>query len=169
MRKALNLLWTILSAPFRFAAWLFRSIFRWIANIFHEIAGFLDEEVEDTPLPDAFAKTVENPQEILFHLNALRKHLLRAVLVLGIATAFAFVFNRQILALLSLPLEGGMESLVAIEVTEPIGTVMRVSLLTGFAIAFPYLALETWLFIGPGVSKRSRIFIKGGRVYRRCS
>ena len=51
-----------------------------------------------------------------------------------------------------------MESLVAIEVTEPIGTVMRVSLMTGFAISFPYLALETWLFVGPAVSKRSRIF-----------
>jgi sec-independent protein translocase protein TatC len=129
-----------------------------MANIFREIGGFFEEEVEDTPLPEAFAKTVENPQEILVHLDALRKHLLRSVLVLALATAFAFVFNRQILGLLSRPLEGGMESLFAIEVTEPISTVMRVSLLTGFAIAFPYLALETWLFIGPGVKRQSRIF-----------
>ncbi len=50
-----------------------------------------------------------------------------------------------------------MESLVAIEVTEPIGTVIRVALLTGFVLAFPYIALELWLFIAPGLSRRSRI------------
>ena len=51
-----------------------------------------------------------------------------------------------------------MESLVAIEVTEPIGTVMRVALLTGFAMAFPYIALEMWLFIAPGLSRRARLY-----------
>jgi len=43
-------------------------------------------------------------------------------------------------------------------VTEPIGTVMRVSLMTGFAIAFPYIGLEAWLFIAPGLKKRSRTY-----------
>jgi sec-independent protein translocase protein TatC len=52
---------------------------------------------------------------------------------------------------------GGQE-LIAIDVTEPIGTVMRVSLLTGFAIAFPYIALELWLFIAPGLSRNARIY-----------
>ena len=48
--------------------------------------------------------------------------------------------------------------MVAIEVTEPIGTVMRVSLLTGFAIAFPYIALEIWMFVAPGLHLRSRLW-----------
>ncbi len=50
------------------------------------------------------------------------------------------------------------KKLVAIEVTEPIGTVMRVSLLTGVALAFPYIAIEVWLFIAPGLSRKARIW-----------
>ncbi len=70
-----------------------------------------------------------------------------------ITTALAFTFFEQILAFLSRPLQG--EELVAIEVTEPIGTVMRVSLLTGVALAFPYIALEVWLFVAPGLSRKA--------------
>jgi sec-independent protein translocase protein TatC len=36
--------------------------------------------------------------------------------------------------------------------------VMRVSLLTGVALAFPYIALEVWLFIAPGLSRKARIW-----------
>jgi sec-independent protein translocase protein TatC len=126
--------------------------------MFRNLKEFFTAEVEDTPLPDTLSKTMENPQDVLVHLDALRKHLLRSVLVLILATAFAFAFNRHIIAFLSVPLEGGMDSLVAIEVTEPVGTVMRVSLMVGFAIAFPYIALEVYMFIAPGVSQNSRIY-----------
>ena len=142
----------VITAPFRFVRWIFRGI----AKFFRNIRNFFNEDVEDAPLPDAVAKTFENPGDILPHINALRKHLTRAVLALVIATALAFVFNRQIMTILALPLEGGMGSLIAIEVTEPIGTVMRVSLMTGFAISFPYMAFEIWAFIAPGLSPRSR-------------
>ena len=124
----------------------------------NNIKKFFTEEVEDTPLPETLSKTMENPQELFIHLDALRKHLLRVVLVLCIATAGAFFFNRQILEFLSRPLEYGIESLIAIDVTEPISTVMRVSLLTGIAVTFPYIALEAWLFIAPGLHKKSRIY-----------
>ena len=120
------------------------------------LRDFFTEEPEDSPLPDAVAKTIEHPEGILVHLDALRRHLLRSVMAMVITTAFSFMFIKQILAFLSRPLEGGMASLVAIDVTEPIGTVMRVSLLSGFTLAFPYIALEIWLFIAPGVSRRSR-------------
>jgi sec-independent protein translocase protein TatC len=152
MRNLWKAFVNIITAPFRFIRWIFRSIFRFFQNI----NTFFTQEVEDAPLPDAFAKTIENPSDILPHLNALRKHLTRSVLAIFIATALAFVFNHQILEFLTVPLEGGMESLVAIEVTEPIGTVMRVSLLAGFAISFPYIAFEIWAFIAPGLSPRSR-------------
>jgi sec-independent protein translocase protein TatC len=35
---------------------------------------------------------------------------------------------------------------------------MRVSLLTAFAVTLPYLILEIWLFVAPGLSRDSRIF-----------
>jgi sec-independent protein translocase protein TatC len=145
------------TAPFRLISWFFRSIGRWLASIAASFHTFFTEEPEDEPLPDTFARTIENPQGLLVHLDALRKHLLRSVLAVAIATAFSFTFARQILEFLTRPV-GGLERLRGIDVTEPIGTVMRVSLLTGFAIVFPYIALELWLFIAPGISRRSRLF-----------
>lgn len=35
---------------------------------------------------------------------------------------------------------------------------MRVALLTAFAVTLPYIILELWLFIAPGLSRDSRIF-----------
>jgi sec-independent protein translocase protein TatC len=156
MRKLFSNLWRIIATPFRIIFWIFRRLGRGLKNVGSEIRGFFDEEVEDAPVGDALSKAWEHPQELLVHIDALRKHLLRAVAVLVMTTAFSFTFFEQILAFLSRPLQG--EKLVAIEVTEPIGTVMKVSLLTGVALAFPYIALEVWLFIAPGLSRKARIW-----------
>lgn len=158
MRKALRSIWRILTAPFRFIFWFFRTLGRWLARRISEVSAFFTEEIDDAPVGDALNKAIDNPMGLFEHLDALRKHLMRAVLALAITTAFSFTFFTPILELLSQPLEGGIESLVAIEVTEPIGTVMRVSLLTGFALAFPYIGFELFLFIAPGLSRRARIY-----------
>lgn len=149
---------SILLAPLRLLAWLLQPITRSFSRIFRPIKNFFTQEIEETPLPETLAKTVQNPADILYHLNELRKHLLRGVLALLITTALSFTFAQTILEFLTRPLQGGLEALVAIEVTEPISTLMRVSLLSGFALALPYLAFEIWLFVAPGlINARSRI------------
>ncbi len=146
MRSLIRFFWNIFLLPFR-----------WLRTIFREIKDFLSTEPEDTPLGDSLEKAVNNPQSLLVHLDALRKHLFRAALVLVAATVIAFAFASQIINLLALPV-GGIDSLIAIDPTEPIGTFMRVSLLTAFAVTLPYIILELWLFIAPGLSRDSRIF-----------
>lgn len=146
MRKVLRVLWRIITSPFR-----------WIKGMVHEIREFFMEEPEDTPLGDSLQKAVNNPQSILEHLDALRKHLTRAAIALGLATILSFVFASKIIDLLAQPI-GGIENLVAIDPTEPIGTFMRVSLMTGFAISLPYIILELWLFAAPGLSRDARKF-----------
>lgn len=131
--------------------------FRWLRTMINEVKSFLSEEPEDTPLGDSLEKAVNNPQSLLIHLDALRKHLFRAAIALILMTVVAFAFASQIINLLALPV-GGIEALVAIDPTEPIGTFMRVALLTAFAITLPYIILELWLFIAPGLSRDSRIF-----------
>jgi sec-independent protein translocase protein TatC len=157
MRKFLRAVQRILLAPFRFIFSLLRGIARWFRNTIQRIQNFFTEEPEDSPLPDAFAKSVENPMGVLEHLDALRKHLLRAVAFMAVTTAFAFAFARQIIDLLASPI-GGIAGLNPIDITEPIGVFMRVSLLVGFALALPYIALELWMFAAPGLSRRSRIW-----------
>lgn len=156
MRSILRTLWRIITVPFRFIFWVLRKIYGWFKNIIEDIQSFFGEEPEETPLADTIQRSVDSPEDLLFHLNELRKHLLRAVLFLALTTTLSFVFSDQILAFLARPLEGGIESLIAIDVTEPIGTLMRISLLSGFALALPYIVFELFRFIAPGISIRSR-------------
>lgn len=146
MRILLRAVWRILTAPFRL-----------IGRTFSELRLFLLEEPEDSPLADSFQRAVEQPQDLLVHINALRKHLFRAIGFLFLTTVLSFAFTSQIIDFLAWPI-GGIEELVAIDPTEPIGTFMRVALLSGFALAFPYIALEMWLFAAPGLSRGSRLF-----------
>jgi sec-independent protein translocase protein TatC len=115
------------------------------------------EEPEDAPLPESLAKAVQSPMDVLEHLNELRKNLFRGLLFFMITTALSFIFIQDLLDWISAPI-GGLDSLQAIEVTEPLGTVMRVALLAGFSAALPYITFELWLFAAPGLRKRARIF-----------
>jgi sec-independent protein translocase protein TatC len=121
---------------------------------------FFSTEPVDTPILDTVQRATEAPTEfldsMLEHLDALRKHLTRAVLVLFLASGVTFVFMPQILEFLAAP-AGGLEALRAFDVTEPIGVVMKVALLGGFTISLPYIAMELLFFIGPGISRRSRL------------
>jgi sec-independent protein translocase protein TatC len=157
MRNILKIIWRIISAPFRFIVWVVRMIVRWIKNVINNIRIFLTEEPEDEPLPETFAKTIENPMGMLEHIDALRKHLMRAVLFLALMTGLSFIYTRRIIDILARPV-GGIDALRAIDPTEPLGVFMRVALLTGFSLALPYIALELWLFAAPGLKKDARIF-----------
>jgi sec-independent protein translocase protein TatC len=158
MRKLLRTILKIITAPFRFIAWILRSIFTTLRKTSENITSyFQDEELDDAPIGETLATTIENPGALLPHINALRKHLLRALLAVIITTALSFLFVREILSYLAAPIEGGIQDLVAIDVTENIGTVMRVTLLSGFTIALPYIIFEIWLFIAPALKVSSRI------------
>ncbi len=158
MRKFLNLIWKVITAPPRFIVWIFQSIGTTISRSARGVSSyFKDEELDDTPIGESLATTIENPRALLPHINALRKHLLRSVLAIVITTALSFLFIRNILDYLATPLSGGIHELIAIDVTENIGTVMRVMLLSGFTIALPYVIFEIWLFIAPALRVSSRI------------
>ena len=161
MRKFFNTLWRIITAPFRFIFWIFKRIFIWIKNVFQDIGDLFVAEPEDKPITDTVSVALDEPQEfwwaIIEHLDALRKHLFRALIVIILAIAAVAFFVGDLLDWISQPI-GGIDSLQAIEVTEPLGVVMRVVLLAGFALALPYITLELYLFIAPGLKVRARIF-----------
>lgn len=157
MRSLLNTAWWLITAPFRFVLWLIKSIARGVGNFFRQLKEFLTEEPEDEPIGETIGKVAQDPRGLLPHVDALRRHVFRALLVFVLTTTISFTFANQILAFLARPLPNGVDSIQAIEVTEPIGVLMRISLLSGFALALPYIVLEVFLFIGPGVHRRTRI------------
>ena len=119
------------------------------------------------------------------HLAALRGHLFRSVVALSVATVICFTVSENLMSLLALPLgdpaaaaevgnqggvagwfekalaqgADGLDKLQVIEPTEAIGVFMRVSLLGGVILALPWIALEIFLFVAPGLMPRSRIVL----------
>jgi sec-independent protein translocase protein TatC len=147
MRRLLSRIGRFLTAPFRL-----------IAKPARAAREFVDYEPDEASTGDVLAKTIQSPSVLVEHLEALRGHLLRAMIALAIGAAIGFTFARQVLNLLAKPI-GGLQALQAIEVTESIGAFMRVSLLTGFAIAFPYILFELFAFVNPGLRRRERVLI----------
>jgi sec-independent protein translocase protein TatC len=156
MSKFLRGLWRVITFPFRAIWWLVSSP----ARGFGSVKRYMDTEPEEHPLGDVFAELAQNAQsrELFWEqVEALRAHLLRAVLGIAVGVAIAFLFTPQLLAFLAKPI-GGIHNLVAIEVTESIGVYMKVALLGGLAIALPYVAFELWFFAAPGLRPRERWF-----------
>ena len=134
--------------------------FRWIGSVisspFRKIAAFFREEPDDAPVTDSLEVAFEDPGSFLEHIGALRKHLLRSLIVLIACAALAFIYLPQLLDFISGPIDG-LDMLTAVDVTEPISVGMRVVLLAAFAVSLPYIILEIFLFVGPALSKRARL------------
>lgn len=156
MRKFLRGLWRIVTFPFRALWWLITLPVR----AFRAAVEFMDTEPEEHPLGDVFSELAQNAdsrQLFWDQVEALRGHLLRAVLGIVVGVGISFIFTEKTVAFLARPV-GGLTQLKAIEVTESIGVFMKVALLTGIAIALPYVAFEFWSFAAPGLRPRERWF-----------
>jgi sec-independent protein translocase protein TatC len=119
------------------------------------------------------------------HLMALRGHLFRSVVALALTTGICFFVSQSLMDVLALPLgdpaaaadvgnqggltgwwekataqgADGLSRLQVIEPTEAVGVFMRVSLLGGVILALPWIAMEIFLFVAPGLMPRSRIIL----------
>ena len=151
MRKILASIWLVISFPFRAIWWLVKLPFL----MGKRIKIFLNEKPEESQLPDVFSTSIQKPSLFLDHLDALRKHLLRILLFLVLCIGVLFVFTNDIVDFLATPI-GGLDELVAIDVTESVGVFMRVSLMGAAVLASPYIAFELWLFAAPGLLPRAR-------------
>lgn len=176
MRKLFSGLWQVITYPFRavynrfpkffngvwrVVTFPFRLIFNILAFPFRAFARFrkfLNTEPDERPLTDVFVELTTNKdtrQMLWDQVEALRMHLLRAVLSLVLTVGISFLFTQKIIIFLAQPV-GGIDKLKAIEVTESISVFMKVALFSGIALAIPYIAFELWLFAAPGLRPRER-------------
>ena len=154
MHKFLSGLWRVITFPFRL-------IFNIIAFPFRKIIQFnkyLNTEPDERPLSEVFVDltTNEETRQMMWdQVEALRMHLLRAILSLVLTVSASFLFTQKVIVYLAQPI-GGLDKLKAIEVTESVGVFMKVALFSGIALAIPYIAFELWLFAAPGLRPRER-------------
>ena len=99
----------------------------------------------------------DRKQSVLEHLQELRRRLIRSVIAVAVASVIAFVFYDWIFYILKLPAEG--ISLIFIEMTEMLGTIMKVCLTAGIIIAMPYLVFQAIMFVSPALTSKEKKYV----------
>ncbi len=93
---------------------------------------------------------------VLGHLKELRQRLIKVIIVLVIASAVAFIFAEDIFQILTAQTEGIEGTLIFIEMTEMIGTYMKVCLASGIIVTMPYLVYHAIMFVSPALTRREK-------------
>ena len=108
-------------------------------------------EIEDSSAP------------LIEHLAELRTRLIRAVLAFLVGMIICFSFGSAILDFLLVPIENTMRNLgndnPVMQYTAPqeyFFTLIRISMVGGFALAFPVIGYQLWRFVAPGLYRNER-------------
>ncbi|MFC2002488.1 twin-arginine translocase subunit TatC [Chloroflexota bacterium] len=96
-------------------------------------------------------------QPIISHLRELRQRLIRSVLAVLVATVISFYFAPHIFEILKAP--AGDINLIFIEMTEMIGTYMKVSLAGGIMLVMPYLIYHVIMFVSPALTRKEKRYV----------
>ena len=100
----------------------------------------------------------EKEMTIWDHLGELRNRLFFALISLVVTTLLSFIFADRFVQWLTIPV-GGLQNLIAIEVTENISVFMKVSLLSGFILALPFILYQLLAFVMPGLTDSERRWV----------
>jgi sec-independent protein translocase protein TatC len=98
----------------------------------------------------------ETPMTLLDHLNELRIRLFRALIALVIGVLLSVAFTDELLKYLIKPY--GTE-LQVLGPTESVVIYFRVALLAGAIFAMPYVTLQLFLFVAPGLTRKEKRWI----------
>jgi len=99
----------------------------------------------------------DRKQSVLQHLQELRQRLIKSVIAIAVASVIAFVFYEWIFYILKLPAEG--LNLIFIEMTEMLGTIMKVCLIAGIILAMPYLVFQGIMFVSPALTSKEKKYV----------
>lgn len=115
------------------------------------------DEIEDSSAP------------LIEHLAELRTRLIRSVIALVIGISICFIpingdfIAQHILEFLLMPIESQLRALgdpsPTLQYTSPqeyLFTLFRISMVFGFALAFPFIAYQLWRFVAPGLYKTEK-------------
>lgn len=118
----------------------------------------------------------DRPTQLMSHFAELKKRLYISVAAILIATIVAFAFYRPIQDFVQRPAIDALESvrpddparLVQLDITEGWTVTAKVSVLVGFAVAFPVVLYQIVMFVRPGLKGSERrtlyLLLPGGTL-----
>lgn len=110
----------------------------------------MTDEIEDSSAP------------LIEHLSELRTRLIHSVVAFIIGMIICYTVWSPIFNFLTQPICAALEgrgqacNLVLIQVQEGFFTAIRISLLGGFMLSFPYIGSQLWRFVAPGLYKAEK-------------
>ena len=127
----------------------------------------LDGMGDEEP-PDGGEHEVGGSMTFLEHLDELRKRIVHSASAIAITFVGCWVFREQIFRILAVPIadvvapgqgiEAGMKELIFVRPTEPFSIWMKVSFVGAVFAASPYILLQVWLFIAPGLYRKEKSY-----------
>ena len=106
-----------------------------------------------SPPPEAAQET------FISHLIELRSRLLRSIVSVVVVLLLLFPWAREIYAALAAPLLRVLpagSTMIATDVTGPFLVPLKVTLVTAFLVALPYVLWQMWAFVAPGLYQNER-------------
>ena len=110
----------------------------------------------------AEAKLEENSMPLLDHLIELRTRLMHAAIAILVLFFICYYFSPDIYDFLVAPLAdvleemGGERRLIFTALHEAFFTYIKVAFFAALFLAFPFIAIQVWMFIAPGLYKNEK-------------
>jgi len=127
-----------------------------------ESPSIAEDERSAAPLSEGDETEPEEERELggrmtfLEHLDELRKRIVHALISIIVTFAVSWIFREQIFEFLSMPITDVVEKLVVIKPTEAFTIYLKVSFVAAVFLAAPYILLQVWLFIAPGLYRQEK-------------
>lgn len=128
----------------------------------------LSDGTEDEEPPDGDKKDLGGAMTFLEHLDELRKRILHSAAAIAITFVGCWTFREEIFKILAVPIadvvapgqgiEAGMKELIFLRPTDPFSIWMKVAFVGAIFAASPYILLQVWLFIAPGLYRKEKSY-----------
>ena len=92
----------------------------------------------------------------LEHLDELRKRIMYSLIALVLTSTAGWVFREQVFQILRSPLGDAVGKLVYTRVTDTFTIWLKIAVAFGIFLACPFLLLQVWLFISPGLYRKEK-------------
>ncbi len=94
----------------------------------------------------------------LEHLDELRRRILYSIASLVVTFTVAWYFREEIFGFLSQPIIDTVGKLHVTKPTEPFTIYLKVSFIAAIFLAIPWILIQVWLFIAPGLYRREKTY-----------
>lgn len=114
--------------------------------------------IEEGGPPDSEGEGFDGRMTFLEHLDELRKRIIYSVIPVVVAAVGSWVLREEIFEFLAVPIRQvlGGDDLVFTKVTDPFTIYLKVSFVTGIFLAVPFVLIQVWLFIAPGLYRKEK-------------